>query len=125
VDRDCRLAEVRDCQSGVGRDFPKAKDVAFVRLAAQKRQPQAGPLLVDPAFAGQEVADAEQANRSEDVELWAARAAHEEGEAQASVRGVRAFVEPLARAVLRRREVPRAAPRGPAELQPLVKLVLE
>jgi len=62
-DRDCQLAWVRDFRLEEDHDCQLAKDVEAERRAAQKRQPQAGQLLADPAVAGRARADAEGTER--------------------------------------------------------------
>lgn len=68
-DHDCQWAWDRDCRWEAGHDCRKAKeDVEAECRVAQKRQPQAGRLLADPAVAGQARTDAAGRRRQDYLE---------------------------------------------------------
>ena len=85
-DHGCQLASVRDCQWEEGRDCQWAKGVVVERRAAQKRQPQDGQLLADPAVAGWARLDAARVERPQYFVPLGVEAVRAEPGALASVR---------------------------------------
>jgi hypothetical protein len=90
-DRDCRLAWVHDFRWEEGHGCRLAKDVAVECRAGQKRQPQAGQLLADPAVAGRARRGAARAKRRYGLVLLGVKAVRAE---QGELASVRMAVEP-------------------------------